>query len=114
MNEKPDGPATASGDEPSLRDRIVDAVKTCYDPEVPVNIYELGLIYRIDIAPGGAVELDMTLTSPACPVAGSLPGEVELKVRGVPGVKDVKLAVVWDPSWTPEMMSEAARLTLNM
>lgn len=93
---------------------VIKALKTCFDPEIPVNIYELGLIYGISVDPAGSVAIRMTLTSPACPVAGSLPPEVETKVKGVPGVTGAKVEVVWDPPWTPEKMSEAARLQLGM
>ena len=88
-------------------------LKTVYDPEIPVDIYELGLIYEVDVRPDDSVYLKMTLTSPMCPVAEILPPEVEEKVRGVPGVAGVELELVWDPPWGPEMMSEAARLELN-
>jgi FeS assembly SUF system protein len=98
----------------SLDEQIVDAIKTCYDPEIPVNIYELGLIYKTDVSPEGDVIIDMTLTSPACPAAGSLPPEVERKVGEVPGVRSVKVNVVWEPTWTPEKMTEAAKLQLGM
>lgn len=97
-----------------MQKRIIQVLKTCYDPEIPVNIHEMGLIYNIAVTPEGAVDIKMTLTSPACPVAGSLPPEVETKVREVEGVKSVKVEVVWDPPWKPEMMSEAARLQLGM
>jgi FeS assembly SUF system protein len=100
-------------DPAELRERIVEMLKTCYDPEIPVDIYELGLIYRVDVGDGGNVEIDMTLTSPACPVAGSLPGEVESKVRGVDGVGDVTLELVWDPPWDKDRMSDAAKLKLG-
>lgn len=100
--------------EPALRERVIDTIKTCYDPEIPVDIWEMGLIYAVDVSSEGAVAIRMTLTSPACPVAGSLPPEVEEKVREVEGVKDVRVDVVWDPPWNPGMMSEAARLELNM
>lgn len=93
---------------------IVEALKTIYDPEIPVNIYELGLIYDVDLQESGAVHVKMTLTSPACPVAGSLPGEVQTKVEGVPGVTSAEIELVWDPVWNPSMMSEAARLQLGM
>ena len=89
-------------------------LRTIYDPEIPVNIYEIGLIYTIDIDEAKAVNVRMTLTSPACPAAGVLPGEVEDKVRSVEGVTDAKVEVVWDPVWTPAMMSESARLQLGM
>lgn len=105
----------AAGAAPApLQDRIVDVIKTCYDPEIPVNIYELGLIYGIDVSEANAVTIRMTLTSPACPAAGSLPPEVERKVRSLPDVTGVKVEVVWDPPWTPDRMSEAARLQLGL
>jgi FeS assembly SUF system protein len=108
-------PAAASaGEGDELKTRVIEAVSQVYDPEIPVNIYELGLIYRLDVARDGSVEVDMTLTSPACPVAGSLPGEVEARVREVDGVNDVHVELVWDPPWTPEKMTEAARLELGM
>ncbi len=97
-----------------LEEKIIEALKTIFDPEIPVNIYEMGLIYAIEIAEDRHVDLKMTLTSPACPVAGSLPGEVEFKVMGVGGVENAKVELVWDPAWHPGMMSEAAKLTLGM
>ncbi len=107
-------PPETPADPVPLEDRIVDVIKTCYDPEIPVNIHELGLIYGIDVTETNAVTIRMTLTSPACPAAGSLPPEVERKVRSVADVTDVKVQVVWDPPWTPERMSEAARLQLGL
>jgi len=98
----------------TLEDKIVEIIKTCYDPEIPVNIYELGLIYDINVGDDGAVDIKMTLTSPACPAAGSLPPEVENKVGTIEGVSSVKVDVVWEPVWTPEKMTEAARLQLGM
>lgn len=92
---------------------VIDALRGVYDPEIPVNIHELGLIYRCDVAADGNVEIDMTLTAPACPVAGEMPGMVETAVRAVPGVKEVKVELVWDPPWDQSMMSEAARLELG-
>lgn len=105
-----------SREEPysELEQRIVDALKTIYDPEIPVNIYELGLIYGLQADEAGAAQLSMTLTSPACPVAGSLPGDVENTVRKVEGVTAVNVEVTWDPPWAPEMMTDAARLQLGM
>jgi len=97
-----------------LKERIIDQIRTVYDPEIPINIYELGLIYRIDVDAEGNVEVDMTLTSPGCPVAGTLPGEVEQKIREVPGVGDVELELVWEPPFSIEMMSESARLQLGL
>ncbi|MCX6618286.1 MAG: DUF59 domain-containing protein [Acidobacteria bacterium] len=106
---------TAETSQPvaDLRQQVIEVLRTCYDPEIPVDIYELGLIYGIDVDPGGNVYLRMTLTSPACPVAGSLPPEVENKIKALPGVSDVRVEVLWDPPWNPTMMSEAARLTLG-
>lgn len=101
------------GGQPSLEETIIEALKTIYDPEIPVNIYEMGLIYDIQIV-GDRVDVKMTLTSPACPVAGTLPGEVQAKVEGVPGVEEADVEIVWDPEWNPSMMSEAARLELGM
>jgi len=100
-------------DPTEIEPRVIAMLKTCYDPEIPVDIYELGLIYGIDVDPTGHVGVTMTLTSPGCPVAGSLPGEVEEKVRTVPGVRDAKVHLVWEPMWTKDMMSEAAKLTLG-
>jgi len=96
-----------------LRSALVDVLKTVYDPEIPVDIWELGLIYDLDVDETGGVKIRMTLTSPMCPVAETLPPEVEAKARTVAGVSDVKLDLVWDPPWSPSMMSEAARLELN-
>lgn len=97
-----------------LRERVVEMIKTIFDPEIPVNIYELGLIYNIDLNDKGEVKLTMTLTSPSCPAAESLPPEIEMKIAGVEGVTSVNVNVVWEPPWTPDMMSEAAKLELNM
>lgn len=104
---------TAENGGGSLRDQVVDVLKTCYDPEIPVDIYELGLIYRVDVDDAGKVAVDMTLTSPACPVAGSLPPEVEQKISRVDGVSNVRVDLVWDPPWNPDRMSEAAKLKLG-
>jgi FeS assembly SUF system protein len=112
--EENPGTAPASDSGQTLEDRVVAALRTCYDPEVPVNIYELGLIYKLDIDPSGDVHIKMTLTSPACPVAGTLPGEVQSKVRAVPGVNTVNVELVWDPPWDKNMMSEAAMLELGL
>jgi FeS assembly SUF system protein len=97
-----------------LSDGIVSALKTVYDPEIPADIYELGLIYRIDVADDRAVTVDMTLTTPNCPSAQELPIMVENAVASVPGVGEVKVNVVWDPPWDPSRMSDEARLVLNM
>ncbi len=101
-------------DMEELMEKIIDALRTCYDPEIPVNIYELGLIYEVNIDEDHMVGVTMTLTSPACPVAESLPAEVEYKVRSVLGVKDVFVDVVWEPPWNPSLMSDEAKLELGM
>ena len=94
--------------------QVVDALRTCFDPEIPVNIHELGLVYNIEVEEPGAVRITMTLTSPHCPAVQTLPAEVEEKVKAVPGVTEVKIDLVWDPPWDPSRMSEAARLQLGM
>lgn len=108
-----DAPLTLAQIE-QVKERIVQALYKCFDPEIPVNIYELGLIYDITIAPDGAVKINMTLTSPGCPVAGSLPGDVQRRVLAVESVTSAKVDVVWDPPWTPSRMSEAAKLQLGI
>lgn len=100
--------------ENPLKSQVIDVLETCYDPEIPVNIYELGLIYDIDVRPTNVVVIKMTLTSPMCPVAGSLPPEVKEKVKRIPGVLDAVVDLVWDPPWKPDRMSEAAKLQLGM
>jgi FeS assembly SUF system protein len=102
------------GEVKSLRDRIVETLKTCYDPEIPVDIWELGLIYEIMITEGNDVHIKMTLTSPACPVAETLPPDVEQKIREMPDVNSAKVEITFDPPWDKEMMSEEARLELGM
>ncbi len=97
-----------------LTDALVEALKTVYDPEIPVDIYELGLIYRVDISDDRVVTIDMTLTAPGCPVAGDMPGWVERAARRVEGVEDVKVNMVFDPPWDMSRMSDEARLELNM
>lgn len=97
----------------ALEAEIIEALRTVYDPEIPVNIYEMGLIYAVDVDSDGDVDVTMTLTSPACPVAGSLPGEVEAKVLSVPGVSDVRVHLTWEPPWTMDRMSEEAKLELG-
>lgn len=98
----------------TLKDQIIAALKKVYDPEMPVNIYELGLIYGIDVDGEGKVAMRMTLTAPNCPVAGSLPAEAERAVRNVPGVTDVQLELTFDPPWSKDRMSEAAKLALGI
>jgi len=97
-----------------LTDEIIGALKTVYDPEIPADIYELGLIYKVDIDDDRAVKIDMTLTTPNCPAAAELPGMVENAVASVPGVREAKVNIVWDPPWDPSRMSDEARTALNM
>ena len=100
--------------DPALRERVVEALKRVHDPEIPVNIYDLGLIYRIDLDDRGQADIDMTLTAPACPVAGTMPGLVAEAVKAVEGVTDARVTLVWDPPWTQERMSEEALLQLGL
>ena len=97
-----------------IKSKVIEAVKKIYDPEIPVNIYELGLIYKIDVDEKNKVNVDMTLTSPNCPVAESLPNEVKENIKKVEGVSDVNLNLVWEPPWDKDKMSEAAKLELNL
>jgi len=97
-----------------IKNKVIEAVKKIYDPEIPVNIYELGLIYKIDVDEKNKVNVDMTLTSPNCPVAESLPNEVKENIKKVEGVSDVNLNLVWEPPWDKDKMSEAAKLELNL
>jgi FeS assembly SUF system protein len=99
--------------EVGIKEGIIEVLKTIFDPEIPVNIYDLGLIYEVNVFPDFAVEIVMTLTSPSCPAAGVLPGEVEQKAKSVSGVKDVTIELVFDPPWNQEMMSEEAKLELG-
>lgn len=96
-----------------LRDKVIDVIRSIYDPEIPVNIYDLGLIYRVDILPINNVQITMTLTAPSCPAAQSLPIEVDQKVRALQDVNDVHVQVTWDPPWDKSMMSEEAQLELG-
>lgn len=109
-------PAPLTGIEPGgdLYESVIDALKDIYDPEIPVNIYDLGLIYDVEITPEHHARVKMTLTTPHCPVAESMPGEVELRVGAVPGIGDAEVELVWDPPWDPQKMSDEARLELGM
>ena len=113
LAEKPQGaaPGEPGGD---IYEGVIAALKDIFDPEIPVNIYDLGLIYGVDVAEDGGVAVTMTLTTPHCPVAESMPGEVELRVGAVPGVRDCEVNLVWDPPWDPAKMSDEARLELGM
>ena len=103
-----------SVEKTQLESKIIEVLETCFDPEIPVNIYELGLVYAIDVGDAGDVEIKMTLTTPNCPVATSLPGEVQAKVKAIESVKSVKVDVVWDPPWDSSKMSQGAKLQLGM
>ena len=114
MKKEKNQTETSTMNKQELEEKIIEALKTCYDPEIPVDIFELGLIYEIKIDNEENVNIKMTLTSPACPVAGSLPGEVELKIKSVPGVNSVKIELVWNPPWDRDMMSDVAKVELGM
>ncbi|MDP6461524.1 MAG: iron-sulfur cluster assembly protein [Gemmatimonadota bacterium] len=108
---------TESGNRPSpqeMREKIVAALKTVFDPEIPVDIWEMGLVYRLDVTEDGVVSMEMTLTSPMCPVAESLPEEARQKAAQVEGVERVSMELVWEPPWGPDRMSESAKLALGM
>ncbi len=108
------GAKLAEGTQPATDERIIEALRTVYDPEIPVNIYDLGLIYDIDRKPDGDVRIVMTLTAPACPVAGEMPGDVAETVAAVDGVGKVHVELTWEPPWTPERMSDEAKIALDM
>lgn len=109
-------PRTEAAGEPggALYEAVIDALKEIYDPEIPVNIYELGLIYGVEVTGDGHAAVSMTLTTPNCPVAETMPAEVELRVAAVPGIRDAEVALVWDPPWDPQKMSDEAKLELGM
>ena len=109
-----DGARDPASAPTTLRDHVVEALRTVFDPEIPVNIYDLGLIYGIETSESGAVDITMTLTAPNCPAAGVLPGEVDDKVQAVEGVTDVHVSLVWEPPWDRSRMSEAAKLELGL
>jgi FeS assembly SUF system protein len=113
LQAKPEGvsPGEPGGE---LHQAVIEALKDIYDPEIPVNIYDLGLIYNVEIAEDADVKVTMTLTTPHCPVAETMPGEIEMRVMGLPGVRDAEVVVTWDPPWDPSKMSDEARLELGM
>jgi FeS assembly SUF system protein len=115
-NFKPEETTSALGQDEldQLTDLLVEKLKTVYDPEIPVDIYELGLIYKVDVDDDRVVNIDMTLTTPNCPSAAELPAQVENAVAGVTGVREAKVTIVWDPPWDPSRMSDEARTVLNM
>ena len=110
--DKDDEPKGGAGSD--IQASVVDVLKSIYDPEIPVDIYELGLIYDVEVSEDGDATITMTLTTPHCPVAESLPNEVELRVLSVPGIRDAEVKLVWDPPWDPSKMSDEARLELGM
>ncbi|WP_300494454.1 SUF system Fe-S cluster assembly protein [uncultured Methylophaga sp.] len=110
MNDNQVQPFTAE----DLKEDVIEMLKTIFDPEIPVNIYELGLIYEIDVSESGNVVIQMTLTAPGCPVAQTFPGDVENKIRSIDGINKVHVELVWDPPWTRDQMSESAQLQLGM
>jgi FeS assembly SUF system protein len=101
-------------DREKMKEEVITMLRDVYDPEIPVNIYELGLVYDVQVDESDGIRVVMTLTSPMCPVAETLPVEIEAKAREIEGVRDVRIDLVWDPPWDPDMMSEAARLELGM
>ena len=113
LAEKKPEPDPATSNQ-ALVEAVVEALKSIYDPEIPVDIYELGLIYDVTVSEDGDAVVSMTLTTPKCPVAESMPGEVELRVLSVPGIRDAEVKLVWDPPWDPSKMSDEARLELGM
>ena len=113
LAKSPDKPA-ATGAGGELQQAVIDALKEIYDPEIPVNIYDLGLIYGVDVDDECDATITMTLTTPHCPVAETMPGEVELRASSVPGIRDAEVNLVWDPPWGPNLMSDEARLELGM
>ncbi|MCC2978371.1 SUF system Fe-S cluster assembly protein [Sphingomonas sp. PL-96] len=113
LAQKPE-PQSAGEPGGAIYDGVIQALKEIYDPEIPVNIYDLGLIYGVDVTEGGHVAVTMTLTTPHCPVAESMPGEVELRVGAVPGVGTAEVNLIWDPPWDPQKMSDEAKLELGM
>jgi FeS assembly SUF system protein len=117
LGGQPTSPQVAAlelGPDATLEERAIAAIRTCFDPEIPVNVYDLGLIYDLNVDPAGAVRIRMTLTSPACPVAGVLPGQVREKVLAIPGVSSAEVELVWDPPWDKSRMSEEAQLQLGL
>jgi len=118
-NNPPAATPAQNADDPAFRKkllegRVIEAISQIYDPEIPVNIYELGLIYKVDVHDDNSVDVQMTLTAPACPVAGSLPGQVEQKIESIPEVTKATVELVWDPPWSRDRMSEAAQLQLGL
>ena len=107
-------PPLSQAELDAITDQLIEKLKTVYDPEIPVDIYELGLIYKVDVSDDKDVAIDMTLTAPGCPVAGEMPGWVEDAVREIPGVRNVTVDLVFDPPWDPSRMSDEAKLALNM
>jgi FeS assembly SUF system protein len=114
LDDEPKASALSQAELDGLTDQLVDQLKTVFDPEIPVDIYELGLIYKVDVSDDKDVAIDMTLTAPGCPVAGEMPGWVEDAVMGIEGIKSCTVNLVFDPPWDPSRMSDEAKLQLNM
>lgn len=104
----------AAGADEAMRQNVIAALRTVYDPEIPINIYDLGLVYDLDVLPEGRIDIRMTLTAPACPVAGEMPGVVEERILQVPGVSEARVDLVWDPPWSRDLLSEEAKLQLGL
>lgn len=116
LDQTPAAPAADAPviDNETLMEQVLDAIRTVYDPEIPVNIWELGLVYRVDVDSERNVQVDMTLTAPSCPVAGEMPMQVQQVIENLDAVKSCKVELVWEPSWHPGMMSDEARVALDM
>jgi FeS assembly SUF system protein len=114
IQDATDSTQIAQPPDEQLREELIAALRTVYDPEIPVNIYDLGLIYALDIAPQGRVNIDMTLTAPACPVAETFPATVETRLLEVPGVNEVHVTLVWEPAWSTERMPDEVKLQLGL
>lgn len=113
-NEESSAPAELSPEQERVKNLVITVIRTVFDPEIPVNIYELGLIYAVDVSPDNDVKVSFTLTSPNCPAAQDLPMEMERKIKALEGIGKVEMVLTWEPTWTPELMTEAAKLQLNM
>lgn len=114
ISEQTSSDSTATLSEDQIRQNLIAALRTIYDPEIPVNIYDLGLIYEMEISPTRDVAIEMTLTAPGCPVAGTFPGTVEERLSEVPGVSSVRVELVWEPAWSSEMLTDETKLELGM
>ncbi len=114
VSDEAKAPITLSPEQERVKNLVITVIRTVFDPEIPVNIYELGLIYAVDVSPENDVKVSFTLTSPNCPAAQDLPMEMERKIKALEGIGKVEMVLTWEPTWTPDMMTEAAKLQLNM